>query len=451
MRQPHSPFSPSRWISLLGLLCAGGAFLHWNLTTQYSLPGRLAALVSVLLFVTVCLRFVPRWMAFWQIEGSFREPAVSTEDPPLIGPMIFAGFLLFDLMILFLTDRINQFTGMEGSFAQRLQFWTCTDSQHYLDIARDWYLSVGPMDRLVQLVFLPGYPLAIRLMERLIPDPLTAAMTLSGCCFAAAGWLLYRLLRLDLSHRDALFGTCVLCLLPGAFFFAAPMSESLFLLLCVGCMYLTRREHWFLGCLLGGYAAFTRSPGILLAVPLCMEWVARTRAVGCTPGQRRKVPCLLLIPAGFAAYCFVNYKVSGNPFQFMIYQSAHWHQGLGWFWNTAAYQTEHALSCILESPERLWGLWLPNLIWSFGSLCLMIPACKRLRPSETAWFIAYFAVTIGATWLLSAPRYLVSFYPISKALAVTVRSGKGRFFTVLLCLILSGLYLCAFVLRWQVW
>ena len=81
----------------------------------------------------------------------------------------------------------------------------------------------------------------------------------------------------------------------------------------------------------------------------------------------------------------------------------------------------------------------------------MIPACKRLRPGETAWFIAYFAVTIGATWLLSAPRYLVSFYPISKALAVTVRSGKGRCLIVLLCLILSGLYLCAFVLRWQVW
>ena len=75
----------------------------------------------------------------------------------------------------------------------------------------------------------------------------------------------------------------------------------------------------------------------------------------------------------------------------------------------------------------------------------------HLSPFFVALFAFCFAVTIGATWLLSAPRYLVSFYPISKALAVTVRSGKGRCFIVLLCLILSRLYLCAFVLRWQVW
>ena len=88
--------------------------------------------------------------------------------------------------------------GHPGGFWQTLDFWTCTDSRHYLDIARDWYLSEGSIDRLVQLVFLPGYPLLVRAVMGITGDALTAGLLASALCFAGAGVLLYRLLRLDL-------------------------------------------------------------------------------------------------------------------------------------------------------------------------------------------------------------------------------------------------------------
>ena len=50
-----------------------------------------------------------------------------------------------------------------------------------------------------------------------------------------------------------------LCVLPGSFFFAAPMSEGLFLLCCAGCVYLVRRGKFGLGCFVGAYGAFTLS------------------------------------------------------------------------------------------------------------------------------------------------------------------------------------------------
>ena len=99
----------------------------------------------------------------------------------------------------------------------------------------------------------------------------------------------------------------------------------------------------------------------------------------------------------------------------------------------------------------LLGLWLPNLLCIFGSLAVMLFGAKRLRPSYTAWFIAYFVVAIGATWLLSAPRYLAALIPLPMALSsLSERAWADNVLTVLLSLF-SLFYLVAFALRWQVW
>ena len=454
MKQHFSRTAPSTWISCLGILAVAGMFLHWWVTTpSIALPGRIAAGCSALLFIAVGLRFVPRWMQFWQAEQPPLPCPETGSEPPHMLPKLFIGLLAVNFAIIIAVYGLRCAAGHTGTFLEQLSFWTCTDSAHYLDIARDWYLSHGPMDRLVQLVFLPGYPIAIRLMQLLIPHPLYAAMTLSSLCFAGAGCVLYRLFRLDFPHRDALRAIRYLCILPGAFFFAAPMSESLFLLLCAGCLYCIRKNRWALGCLLGGYAAFTRSLGAVLLVPVCMELIAAFRQdpIAGKKTLPRRLACLLLIPAGSGAYCLINYQVSGDPFQFMLYQNEHWNQQLGYFFNTAAYQTQWAIHTAANDPHNFWGLWLPNLLWSFGALGLMAVAAPRIRPSFTAWFMAYFFIAIGATWLLSAPRYLVAFFPLPMALAICTRNQKIDLAATLLCLILSCGYLYAFVMRWQVW
>lgn len=425
-------------ISAAGVTVLVGLFLFWWVSSPgVSAAGRAAAVLSAALFGAVCLRFVPGWMAFWADGG---EPVPPGGEPEHMLLKIFAAFLAVDLGIVALVAVLRAAWG----FSDGLSFWTCTDSRHYLDIARDWYLSEGEWDRLVQLVFLPGYPLAVRAAHCLIPDWLAAAMAVSAVCFAGAGCVFYRLLRLDLSHGDAVRTLKYLCLLPGAFFFAAPMSESLFLLLCVSCLYCARRERWLAAGMLGGLAAFTRSLGLMLAVPLFFQWIH---------GRKRLSPlqlaAILLVPAGFGAYCFINYRVSGDPFRFMEYQRVHWSQQLGLFWNTAAYQAEWAVRSAW-SPE-FWGLWLPNLIYGFGTLGLMLPAVKRLRTDYAAWFLAYYFVAMGATWLLSAPRYLLAMPAVSMALGAVTKSRNADMLVTVLCTMLSLLYLCAFVLRWQVW
>ena len=299
----------------------------------------------------------------------------------------------------------------------------------YLDIARDGYITAGDPDRVVQLVFLPGYPLVVRAVMLLVPSDICAGLLTSAVCFAGAGFLV---------------------LAPGSFFFAAPMSESLFLLLTAAALYLARTHRPVLGGLCGAYAAFTRSLGLLLIVPLLWELVHD--AV-----QRRRVSIrqaagLLLVPLGFAAYCCINRHVSGNPFQFLIYQREHWNQRTGLFFSTAAYQTDYLLRCLRSGNWRdALGLWLPNLIACFSALILLAKTAPRLRASQTAWFLAYYIIAVGATWLLSAPRYLLVLLPVPLALAQCAQKRTANIALTALSALAALGYLAAFALRWQVW
>lgn len=441
--------TPEFLISVAGLLVLSGLYIYWYAGTDAPGYGRVSAFVCAALFAGVCLRFVPGWMDFWRKASP--SPAETGGEPPHMGLKIFLGLLCYGLFILLLTYLIRVSAGYGGSFREYLRFWTCADSTHYLDIARDWYLSEGSMDRLVQLVFLPGYPLAIRLMHIFVRNYLYAGLLVSALSFAGAGCVIYRLARLDMGHAGAVRTLKYLCLMPGAFFFAAPMSESLFLLLCALCVYCARKGRWLAGCLFGALASFTRSLGLMLFVPLFFELVSSLAKGKKPPRPLLRFVALLLIPLGFGAYCAVNYAVSGDPFKFMEYQGQHWGQHMGFFFNTASYQLREALRNFASSPTIVLGLWLPNLICTFGSLMLMLSAAKRLRPSYTAWFIAYFVIAIGATWLLSAPRYLAALLPLPMALSsLTKRPWADNVLTVLLALF-SLFYLTAFALRWQVY
>ena len=435
-------------LDALGLAALAALFVLWCVhTPNLTAAGGIAAGCSAALFAAVGLRFVPAWVRFWQREAA--SPAVPAQEPEHMAARIFTALLALDLALLVLTWGVRALAGQPETITQALEFWRCLDSRHYLDIARDGYISAGDPDRVVQLVFLPGYPLVVRAVMLLIPSDICAGLLTSALCFAGAGCVVYRLLRL-LPHRQALRALRFLVLAPGCFFFAAPMSESLFLLLTAAALYLARTHRPVLGGLCGAYAAFTRSLGLLLIVPLLWELVHD--AVQRRRVDARQVIGALLVALGFAAYCCINRRVSGNPFQFLIYQCEHWNQRTGLFFSTAAYQTDYLLRCLRSGNWRdALGLWLPNLIACFSALVLLAKTAPRLRASQTAWFLAYYIIAVGATWLLSAPRYLLVLLPVPLALAQCTRKRTANIALTALSALAALGYLTAFALRWQVW
>lgn len=431
---------PEKLISALGTAALCAVFALWCAGSNYSAAGYTAAVLSAVLMLVLCLLFVPEWCTFWRKS----EPDTLGKADGGECARIFALIMIWDVFILALGFVLRKLLGYDESAGGYIRFWLCTDSQHYMDIARDWYLSDGEWDRLVQLVFLPGYPVIVRLFAYLIGNELAAGLFVSALSFAGSGVMLYKLLRLDTDSASALRAVEFFALSPAAFFFAAPMSESIFILCTVSCLYLIRSGKLISGSLLGAYAAFTRSPGLILIVPILFELVHKR-------AKPREYVALIIVPLGFAAYCLVNYTVSGDAFKFTEYQSVHWHQQLGWFFNTAAYQTENALATAADNPAFFFGLWLPNLLAQLLALVIMILAEKKLRASYTAYFIAYFVVTMGATWLLSAPRYLAAMLSLPAALAALSPKKRTERILLVLSVLFFIAYFAVFLLRWQVW
>lgn len=421
-----------------GLVALAALFIAWTVKEKPGAAGFFAALVSACLFAALCLRFVPVWLKSWS-DGEESLPAAGeTEKGEML--KIFLLTLLWDATLVAVVTAVRALAGESTS----VSFWRCTDSQHYLAIAEDWYLSEGSIDRLVQLVFLPGYPLLVRLVSFAAGDYLLAGMLVSALCFAGSACLFYKLMLLDMDREKALRGLCFMCAMPGVFFYAAPMSESLFMLLSLCCVYCARRGKFLPACAFGALAAFTRSVGLALLVPVLFELAAQKR-------KFRDYLALLIIPIGFGAYCYINYTVSGDAFKFMQYQSEHWNQHFGLFFNTAAYQTDYALAAFSAKPKVFLGLWIPNLMAQLCALAVMCGGVRKIRASYSAYFIACFFVAVGATWLLSAPRYMLVMFPLSAALAELSEKRSVGVLLYALCLVFGLAYLTAFALRWQVW
>lgn len=365
--------------------------------------------------------------------------------------------LLLRLFLYILAYAVDQrVNGYGGGLLDGLsRLWLRTDSPSYLGIARSWYVTEG--DPRFHIVFFPLYPLLIRACSYLTGGSLfAAAMAVSNLCAAGSAILLYELAALDLQRREALFTAALAMVLPGAMFLGAPMTESLFLLLSLACAYCARQERYVLAGIFGGLAAFTRSVGVLLLALMAAEMLTsllRDR----NWGIRRiltYVGCLLLVLLGTAGYLAVNYSVTGDPFTFLTYQREHWSQSPSLFWNTAAYQTEHLLTALAGGDSRMaLGLFLPNLLCSFGALAVMAPAGRRIRPGYTAYFLAYFAVSMGCSWLLSAPRYLAVCFPLAFGLQ-SLLSGAPRWLRGLAPILLfPGLcaYTCLYILGYPVY
>ena len=348
-----------------------------------------------------------------------------------------------------LVSGIRLASGVNVRLADTFKLYSGLDSKHYFDIARSGYSVTNGAGEILDLVFFPGYPVLTGILMMALPEMLSGYLA-AWIPFLIAGMTLYRLFRLDYDRRKSLRILLWMCLLPGAVFYSYPMSESLFLAAAAGTVYTARTRRWFAAGVCGFLAAFTRSTGLLLLVPLGIELLEQYAGRYRKDAKRlvRDGACLLMIPLAFAVYLYINYAAEGDPLKFLQYQKSNWHQEAGWFFRTAGIQMDYAVRNWTENRVKFWGLWVPNLAVGFSSLLLMLLKGRKLRVSDGAWFFAYFAVCYGASWLLSGPRYMAVFWPMA-ILTEEIRVPKAVKAVVLLAA--AAVYTICFGMRWSVW
>jgi hypothetical protein len=142
--------------------------------------------------------------------------------------------------------------------------WTTYDSYWYLTIATSGYEANTT-------AFFPLYPAILKILGHDFLSMAIAGVIFSHVAFLVALVLIFRLTEKEHGSTIAHITTWTICFFPSAAFWGAVYTESLFLALLAGTFLAVRNKRWLLCSILAAAAAFTRNPGVLLAIALYLE------------------------------------------------------------------------------------------------------------------------------------------------------------------------------------
>ena len=318
------------------------------------------------------------------------------------------------------------------------------DASWYMGIAQGGYQM--PLSGTPNLAFPPLFPLLIRVLgDGLaalgldLSDPqygswVLAGLLISNVAFLAALALLWQLVRLDHPAGVADRTLWLMAAFPLGVFWSAFYTESLFLLLAVGCLLAARRGVWPLAGALGGLAVLTKWLGVVLFAVLFVEWLAARRTRPAAAGNGRAAPpprrpswpalswiaCIPLALAGYLLYLQVTF---GTPWGILESQEQGWKHGLSFFVTTYTEGVDLLWQSVTQTGPRRdsvlhWGfgnslyMWL-DLILPWLMLGLGALGWRRgwLRPGDLAWLGLgiLFPLSLGTT--ISLARYMMPLWP----------------------------------------
>jgi hypothetical protein len=230
-----------------------------------------------------------------------------------------------------------------------------------------WYLAIasnGYDHAARRTAFYPIYPLLLRIFGTVFRSDLIAGVVVSLACFAIGLVVLHRLVTLELGEENADVCVTLLAFSPMAFFFSAVYTESLFLALSVGCIYLARRGRWWAAGLLGALAAASRNTGMLLAVPLVLLYFYGPREDAASPAQADRAQ---RVPGGGELYWRVRTTLSRLGPRYPLRLSFLWialvPAGLGAYIAWLALTSGNGLT-----PFGVEHLWYRHLAWPWGGI-----------------------------------------------------------------------------------
>lgn len=304
------------------------------------------------------------------------------------------------------------------------------DAQWYLQIARDGYRDGDP-----SAAYFPLYPLATRLAGVLVGDRWLLAGTLvSNVALLVALVLLHRLTSDVLSESAARWAVVLLLLNPMAFFLYAPYSESLFLLLALGCLLWLRQGRWVAATAAASLATATRSTGVVLGLAMAAEalhqegWRPRTATAWRRLCSRAGLTVLTL--SGVTSY-LGYWALRGDGDAPLTTQRSAFQREASWPWTSLVDGVRFAAGS-LDDP----GAVIMNLIVALTLVTLLLApfALRRYGVPAGAYVLGSLVVPLCLVRpyapLTSMPRYYLVVFPITWALVEVTRSPALRFVAV---------------------
>ena len=349
------------------------------------------------------------------------------------------------------------YCGIFGDGVSWEHFWTAWRQYvgyHYLGLTEHGYAGYTEGGRPLFLVFFPLYPWLMRLLHLFIPSYPLCGLLLSGACFVGSCVVMQALVIREVGRKTARGSLVFLTAYPFAFFFASFHTESLFLLLSLGCFYCIRTHRWAPAGVLGALAALTRMQGVFLAVVAFAEYWMTERPLDKLRGRDwrglwqdlwGKLFWMAFMGLGTLVYLGLNFAVTGDPFSFMDFQKERWYQGFALF-TTSLTKLWNGFLHPSEGYEfAAYTTWGPQLVLFVFCLIFLLYGVRRMPP---VWML-YYAVCVFLNFSLSNPlsccRYIACAFPLPVMLAVgSKRHPSGGTFLLVVYGALQGIFLMAY-------
>lgn len=337
-----------------------------------------------------------------------------------------------------------------------LNYWAHWDGAWYSEIATEGYGERAP----ASTAFFPLYPMLVRLGAALGGGPALWGVLISLVATLFALYFLYATAEKLYDRRVARATTLAFAFFPTAFFLNAVYTEALFLALTTGTVWAAYvRRDLLLAGILGALAAATRNLGVLLLIPLFLEWARGRREFG-TPG----LLALGLVPAGLVAYVVFLAGRFGDPLIFARQQGEYWGRTLtnplttlGEAWRAAGAGARYVLdpATLFLSPSATPSLEASNtlnLVFLVLFLVLIGVGFAVLPPglSVYAFTVTLLPVLTPAPSfpLMSMPRFVLGAFPIFLVLGYLLSRGRT---VPVLWLVFSGAWGVALAVLFATW
>lgn len=316
------------------------------------------------------------------------------------------------------------------------------DGGWYYGLAQHGYAFQAGAASTASMAFFPLYPLCIAALMTFGVSTALAGVLVALAALLAALYCLHRLALLEFGRRETLPGggdrgaraatlsVLLVALAPMSFFFSAVYAESLLLALSVACLLCARRGQWALSALFGALAGVTRSPGLLLIVPVLILYLYGPRADrtpdrdrGLAPRYRlrRDVLWLALMPSLFVAFCvYLNAHGASllAPFDAQQYWFRSFAGPFAALWDGVPV-VWHALGQVLGlGPDVVTRPWSEIYGMAFLILALVatVAMARALPVAYTVYVVVAIAFVLSAPVapepLLSVPRFLLPLFPL---------------------------------------
>ena len=342
------------------------------------------------------------------------------------------GFLRFvtswqEPMALFVITRLGIYgLGYLSSLAINKGAWFSTHlPSYFLNLFFNWdsfwhhgiaelgyYFIPGKPSN---IAFFPLYPMTVQFSSFIVGGLRTNGFIISNLALFLAVFYLVKLLRLEFGD-DSIAGRSALYLLvfPGSLFFSYFYSEGLFLFLSLAAFYGARKKRWLSASILGCLAALTKIIGVLIVIPLLIEYFEprlRARKIKLNPAKLEALS-LILVPLGllsFMTYCGIKF---GDPLAFIHAQAA---------WGTKAVTPAGSLAKISMFPPFFKMLYPGFLV--FALLVIVVMILNKLRTSYIVYAGLLLLAYLSSNNLEAVPRQLSVVFPLFIGMAFL---GKNR-------------------------